>query len=440
MQEIISIDEYLQRQKDVFNTYVESHGRETSLLPLLEEYRVNDQVDYQSEDILRYLSSYIKSNLITEEELASYNQTRVVSSEIIFKRGKTVVKALIQSQGDEIELAKYALSFARQDGKFNAYPMRYLYKCRDYYLTHSSNQALISCYETIINLAKRGEYDVELINQILSIESNQDAIKFINQINISKASLRSLIDEYKVLYPANKDDYNRLNNLYQGAYKFDEKVVKFIDLKQKNETLNDRIKKLKRILEEYLTSDIRNISELYVKYHFTEYKLRETIKDAKTSRDVILSSLLNKYFAKEHLIHEQVRTIIDKIKDAYANGVFYGNEYREMNLYDYYIFKEDYTTDELMSYAKRIYNPDEYNKIVTILRSFNEIVLTKTELLNILSKDKNLTTEIIDDIIAYLEYSNIPLSKEIFYAALERYTKRDVDFEINEKEARVVNK
>lgn len=440
MQEIISIDEYLKRQKDVFNTYVESHGRETSLLPLLEEYKNHDQIDYQPEDVLRYLTSYIKSNLISEEELASYNQTRVVSNEIIFKRGKTIVKALIQSQGDEIELTKYATLFANQDGKFKPYPKRYLYKCRDYYLTHSKNQAVVNCYKTIINLAKRGEYDVELLNQILSIESNQDAIKFINQINISKASLKSLIDEYKVLYPANKDDYNRLNNLYREAYKFNEKVVKFIDLKQKHETLNDRIKNLKRILEEYLISDIRNINDLFVKYHFTEYKFRETIKDAQTSRDVILNNLLNKFSAKEQHILEQAKNIINKIMQASENDVFYGNGYREMNLYDYYILKDELTTDELINYAKKIYNPEDYNKIVIVLKSFNETILTKRELLNFVSKDKKLDDNTIENIISYLEYSNIPLSREIFYATLDRYTENDIDFEFTEKVGRVVNK
>lgn len=60
MQGIISIDEYLRRQKAVFNTYVESHGRETSLLPLIDEYRKSDELDYEPEDILRYLTSYIK--------------------------------------------------------------------------------------------------------------------------------------------------------------------------------------------------------------------------------------------------------------------------------------------------------------------------------------------------------------------------------------------
>lgn len=440
MQGIISIDEYLTRQKSVFDTYVESHGRETSLLPLIEEYKRNDLVEYQPEDILRYLTSYIKSNLITEEELASYNQTRIVSNEIIFKRGKMIVKALIQSQGDEAELTKYSVYFAKQDGKFNPYPKKYLYKCRDYYLTHSKNQALVSCYKTIINLAKRGEYDVELLNQILSIESNQDAINFIHQINISKASLKSLIDEYKVLYPANKDDYNRLNNLYRESYKFNEKVVKFIDLKQKHETLNDRIKNLKRILEEYLISDTRNISDLFVKYHFTEYKFKETIKDAQSSRDVILSSLLNKYLAKEQHILEKSKNIIDKIMQASTNGVFYGNGYRQINLYDYYILKDELTTDELISYAKKIYNRDDYNKIVIVLRSFKENIISKTELLNFLAKDKNLNNTIIEDIISYLEFSHLPLSKEIFYATLERYNENDIDFEFDEKEGRVVNK
>lgn len=440
MQEIISIDEYLKRQKDVFNTYVESHGRENSLLPLLEEYKVTDEIDYEPTDILKYLTSYIKSNLITDEELASYNQTKLVSNEIIFKRGKTIVKALIQSQGDEIELHKYATLFANQDGKFTVYPFFYLYKCRDYYLTHSQNQALINCYKTITNLAKRGEYDVELLNQILSIESNQDAIAFITQINISKASLKSLIDEYKVLYPANKDDHNRLNNLYREAYKFNEKVVKFIDLQQKHETLNDRIKNLKRILEDYLISDIRDISDLYVKYHFTDYKFKETIKDAKTSHDVILNSLLNKYFAKEEQMKSQIKNIIDKIMQARENGVFYGNGYRQMNIYDYYILKDELTTDELINYAKKIYNPEDYNKIVIVLRSFNETILTKRELLNTLAKDSNLNKETMELIISYLEYSKIPLSKEIFYATLDRYNENDLDFEYFQKEGRVVNK
>lgn len=438
MQEIISIDEYLNRQKVVFNTYVESHGRETSLLPLVEEYRKSDNIDYAPEDILRYIASYVKSNLISEEELASYNQTRVVSNEIIFRRGKTIVKALIQSQGDEIELPKYAAAFANQDGRFKTYPIKYLYKCRDYYLTHSNNQALINCYKTISNLAKRGEYDVELLNQILSIESNQDAIKFINQINISKASLNALIDEYKVLYPANQDDINRLNNLSKNAYKFNEKVVKFVDLKQKHETLNDRIKNLKRILEEYLISDIQNISELYPKYHFTDYKFRETIKDAKTSRDVILDSLLSKYFAKENHVLAMVKEVIDKIIDSYKNGVFYGNSYREMNLYDYYLLKSEYKTEDLLNYAKKIYNFKELEEVKDILTSFTEEPISKLELMNALEQNRGLTKDIINTIISYLEYSNMPLSKELFYATLDRYNSNDLEF--NQEEKLAVNK
>lgn len=132
-----------------------------------------------------------------------------------------------------------------------------------------------------------------------------------------------------------------------------------------------------------------------------------------------------------------MKSLIDKIIEAHENGVFYGNEYRKMNIYDYYLLKDELTTTELISYAKKIYNPTDYQKASDILTSFSEDTITKSELMSIVSRDSNLNKNQINDIISYLEYSNLPLSKELFYATLERYNDHDITFE---EDMKVVNK
>ena len=76
MATIIKLDEYLKRQKELFNAYITSSGQEVSVMPFASSYNQQDNKTYTGDDLLRYIDSYTKGNLITNEELDKYNNTK----------------------------------------------------------------------------------------------------------------------------------------------------------------------------------------------------------------------------------------------------------------------------------------------------------------------------------------------------------------------------
>lgn len=426
MAKVIKLDEFIKRQKEVFNTYVETNGREVDLKPYIAKYSSEDDTIYSDTDIFKYLDLYIKSNLITDAEVDAYNKTRLIPGEIIFKRGKEIVGALIQSQGNIYAISRYKRIYAEEDGKLSSYNDKYLIKCRDYYLSHTNNNEIKMSYQNVMDLAKRGKYDIELINRLLQMPDDKTGITFINQINISKISLRKLIDEYKTVYPANRAEIKRLEYMLKEAFRFNDRVVKFIEQKSRRETLRERLLNLHRILEEYLIQDIFDISELFPKYNFNEYKFREVLKDGAESRDVLLKSLIDKYQTKDNVVLANFKTIIENILRAYNEGINYGNGYREINYYDVYLLKQGYSNETIIKFAYRICSKEDLERLFMIL----SVYTTSKAFNNTNELVKSLDEQADKDLIDYLQYANIPLSKEMYYALKERYQTNDIELEI----------
>ncbi|MCH5166465.1 MAG: hypothetical protein J1F35_01100 [Erysipelotrichales bacterium] len=427
----VALDEYIKRQHDVFNAYISSNGKESSVLPFVSEYSKSDEIEYTPENIINYLNSYIKSKQISNQEVKQYNQTRLIPNDIIFKRGRIITEMLIENQGSKEILPRYQAYFAKKDGKLQPYSESYILKCRDYYLEHTKNQAILFAYQNVEELATRGKYDIELITKVLAIKDNTQALDFLNRINISKVSFGNLVTEYQTLYPADLGNLARLRFLYDNLHNQISKVVKFVNVKEHKETLEYRLLSLRRILEEYLMSDIENISELFTKHNFNEYKFNELLKDAELSKDRILHGLINKYNAKKASVNNSYKSILDLIIKAKRNGINYGYGYRELNIYDYYTIKNGISSKTLLDYAKNVYDVDTYNEVKDIIDNFNQddISNTKEELLNSISNKNNKTTLIID----YLEFASLPLTIEMYEGVLERNQNKDISFEIEVK-------
>ena len=100
MATIIKLDEYLKRQKELFNAYITSSGQEVSVMPFTSSYGLQDNKTYTGDDLLRFIDAYTKGNLITKEELEKYNNTKKMPNDLIFKRGRIIIEAIIASHGD----------------------------------------------------------------------------------------------------------------------------------------------------------------------------------------------------------------------------------------------------------------------------------------------------------------------------------------------------
>ena len=427
----VALDEFIKRQHDVFNAYIESNGKEISVLPFVSEYSKSDDTEYTPESVINYLNSYIKSNQISNKEIKQYNKTRLVPNDIIFKRGRIITEVLIENQGSMDILPRYQAYFAKKDGKLEPYSDAYILKCRDYYLEHTKNQAILFAYQNVAELATHGKYDIELLTKILAIKDNKQALDFLNRINISKVSFGNLINEYQTLYPGDLVNLPRLRFLFDNIHSQMTKVVKFIDFREKKETLEYRLLSLRRLLEEYLMYDFESISELFTKHSFNEYKFNEILKDAEQSNDTILQGLINKYKAKKVSVENTYKSILDLIIKAKRDGINYGYGYREFNIYDYYTIKNGIPSQTLLKYAKNIYDDETYEEISSIVNTFNQdnVSNSKEDLLNQINNKNNKTTFIVD----YLEFASLPLTIEMYEGVLERNQNKDISFEIEVK-------
>lgn len=427
MANVIKLNDYLRRQKELFDAYINSSGKEVSVNHFVEAYSKEDDAQYTNEDLLRYITSYVASKRITESELEAYNETKKVPNDIIFKRGRIIIEAIIESQGNTKDLDKLGREFAKRDGKIHPYDQNYLLKCRDYYLKTSKNADILLAYKNVCELATRGSYDIELPIKILEIQDNRKAIEFISRINISKSSLRSLVNEYETLYPANTTNITRLNYLLKEAYKTEKTNTKFFEESVSHDTIKDRLINLRRMLEEYLISDIEDISILFDKYHFNSYKFGETIKDAKTGRDLLLNNLITKYEAKTISISNSYKEIITRIMQAKANGINYGYGYREFNIYDYYMIKDGTTDEDLCKYARMIYEPIDAENIIEVIKEYEGTSTSTRAMLREVHRDES--AELILD---YIEYANLPMCEEMYKAVSERFVENDISFEVVE--------
>lgn len=430
MEVIISIDKLLIRQKEIFDAYTEN-GREIDLLPILKDYGLEDKKVYSIEKGYEYLLMYVTSKNISEEEIKRFNELKQTDSKELFKRGKKAVLSLIKSNGDEQQLYYLAVSLAKLDGRVNPYPISYVKDALNYYLEHSNNKSLIDTYYAVIALTKNNknkEFNLKLIEEIIKLNNIDTAVNFLRNINIANITLNHLIRQYKILYPANIEELKYLDeliNIYRSS--------KHYKLLPKSEYLEEEsTKKLKRILENYLISDVEDIKVILSEEETSEYEFRELLKDAHNSRDPILVSLLDKFHAKNQVINEYRISIITNIANLILNGVNYGNGYRQFNVFDYLNNYHNLNMETIIESVKELYDEANSEYIIKVLNSLdlNPTYNTIEELsssIGIFSKNgRDLTISEKGIILSYMEEKSMPLNNSIFFAVCERYFDGDL--------------
>jgi hypothetical protein len=431
MEVTVDIDTLLDRIHELFNTYIQS-GKEIDLLPLLDKYGKIDRKIYTIEKAMQYIKLYVTSKNITINELEKYNEVSKLDTKVIFMRGKKAMLSLIKSNGDEKELYILAKYFSNEDGKVNSYSVRYVKKCLEYYMINTKNQKLVDIYNTVISLHKdeqTNEFDISLIQKLVSMNDIIDAINLLKNINISNVSLKRLVNTYQVLYPANKKELEYLFNIIDTMQKQNDSKILPNDISNKNK----RLENLRKLLEYYLISDEDDISKVPKKYHMSTYSFNEAIKDALVSNDQVLISLIDKYQAKEESIKESNSNIIKSIGNAIINGINYGNGFRRFNLYDYMNMCGSLELDTIKSNIKEYFNEDETIYILSVLKSLdlhnryqsvddlkNKIGLFSKNGRNMLESEKEL-------VLDYISSNNLPINNNMFFAISERYFDGDLE-------------
>lgn len=430
MEVIIGLDNLLARQREIFTAYTSS-GRETDLLPLLDQYSMEDRQVYTIEKAYRYLLLYTTSKNIRDEELVRINELQKIDPNLIFKRGKKIIQILIKSNNDQKQLYLLAASFAKIDGRINPYPVSYVKKALEYYITHSKNHELIGTYYAVVELTKNSEnreFNLSLIEELIKLNNIVTAVAFIKNINISDVRLNNLVNSYCVLYPANTDELMYLKQL-MALYK-DNSKSKIIPEKEIEKRIS--IKKLKRILEDYLISDIEDIKEIFAKYEVSEYEFNEALKDIVFKNDPILISLIDKYNIKKQLMAEYRHSLIKNIGNSIISGINYGNGFREYNEYDFLVQSHNLSITTICEIVKEIFTTDESDYIINVLMNLD--LTPKYTCINDLSsrigvfskKGRNLTDKEKDVILSFIEENKFPINNSVFFATCERYFNEDL--------------
>ncbi len=437
MEVILKIDELLERQKEVFDQYI-INQREVNMLPLLEKYGKKDNQVYSIEEAYKYLKMYTTSEIISEDELEQFSSAKKVDPTLIFKRGKKAVKELIESNDDDKELYILASEFAKTDGRIKSYPINYVRKCIEYYKNNTKNTTLIKTLDTIRELTNNKanrEFDLSLINTLVSFDNVIMSINFIKSINISFDSLKRLIDTYCVLYPANEKEISYLEEItYQLKQKNQNNLIP-----NTGDNKSKRLNKLSHLLEIYLITDIDDIYKIEGKYHMSEYEFNLALKEGILSNDPIILSLIDKYNIKERTIEEANNNIVLNIGNSILNGVNYGNGYQAFNIIDYFNMYDGLKFETIISKVRALFDKDKSEYILKVLNhlDFQSTYQTIEDLsrsIGVFSKNgRNITKEEKEGIIEYIATNDLPINNSVFFAACERYFNGDLEIDVVKK-------
>lgn len=439
MERSIDLETHLIRRREVFNHYITNRGREISLLPLLKKYSAEDGIPkpgYSFEYIEGLLIQYLESDEISREQTVSYNNTKKISKNIIMKRGREIIMAMIESKCDWSVVVKLGEKYAKEDGKIRPYSDSILYKYRNYYFDHTDEEDIKIQYAIVFELAKRSTtsgYDIEFVNSITKMESVEKAVALVKNVGISKTSLKSLRNAYGVLYPANEKELGVIDEIIENAYA-PETPVKFVESDGPSKSALARIERLKPLLEDYLCSDYESIEVLFPQHKFTKYSFKEVLKDTTESRDLILRNLLDKYFAKEDSILMSKKMVTDSIVDGIKNGVNYGKGFRTFNTFDLFQLTR-MTVPKIVPYLYKLYNK---SLAISIKEKLEKMVTSRTyetadELMasvNYSLNGRTLTDEEKLLIVTFMEQGGWPYMTNLFNDTARRYIEGDLVLEL----------
>lgn len=431
----IELETFLARQKEVFKCYIEHNGREIDLLPLMEEYSQKDNKVYTIEDMLHYIETYCASELATEEEKLQYNNSKKMPAKLVFERGKEIVETLIHSKGSWEECLPLALKYTEEDGRIRVYKETILKKFRRFFLEKCQNKELLQIYKAVMKLAQRENtdgYDIELINQLLSFYKEDFflAVKFVQEICISKTTLEDLRRVYNTLYPANKNNLLMIDNIIEAAYPKNNNHPQGAKL----DFVAVRKQRIRDLMEAYLVRDIEDPKELKTEFHLNNFHYQEALKEARASKDKVLLGLVDNFDAKQRSIYEMKKSIVDKVFHYITNGINYGNGYRQYNSFDVYT-EFDIPPKDIVLYANKVASPGQRTVITEF---FNKITVARIydnpddlyEKIDYQKGNRKLTDEEKTLIISFMEQKKWPYIDKLFLDTAKRYLEGDLVIQV----------
>lgn len=440
MERIEKLEITLFREKEIFDTFVNSSGRSTSLLPFIEKYSQEDGVEYTIDKIKHYLNMYLNSRCITDIELKSYEMANKLPAKVVFRRGLEIYKIYISSRAKWQSVLPLKDKYAKEDGRLNSYDLKTLQQFLEYYLHNTKETVRQKNFDVVTSLAKRsdnGDYDIELLNELVKYENIEDAVSLVKEIGISAQSIKSLYDLYKTIYPANTRDKRLIESIINSAFSDSKNTEIKFGIIEKNTKM--RLNNLCRLLEEYLASDEIGVSvELLIKYNFSEYSFNQALKDASEVHDNILQKLLYQYHAKEKVLYAEKIKVIEAITRGIMYGVYYNETLKPINAYDYYSLT-NLDPKDILSLAQEVIEEDLFEELKAYL-TINIIETKKYTDINAFKKTStykmitNITEEEKEYLLEYLLVANIPISSRLFKDLVTRYVDQDFILEIETEE------
>ena len=446
----ILLETILKRQKEVFDLYIANNGREVSLQPLVKKYSEEDLENgqlYPFVKVFEYLKLYISSENISEQELEEYNRVTTMNYEMKFNRGKEIVMYLIENQNRWNEMAVLAKKYAVEDGRFRSYTSDELKEWRRVFLENNKDEELDKTYRTVVELSRNRKntgYDLNLLKKLLEFNNIEEAAKFVTKISISQKSFNTLVSAYQTIYPNKKTELEYIKSVREEVFNKKENTTKFVPSATIAAKKEQKLIRFKNMLEEYLTSDIEKISDLYSKYEFRDYSFKEFYKDMEATEDKILQLLMNQYEAKITAIAEIRREEVNKILIGIVSGVSYGGAYRKINYYDIKMIT-DMSLDDILKYAHKFFTRREYELIKTFVENklISRTYQTKEELFASVNYGRN--GKMVSDeekwmVINFIESNNWPYSTQLFLDTICRYLDKELVIEEEQEEVLEENK
>ena len=434
----LPIETLLIRQKEVFDTFIASNGKEVSIMPLVRKYSKEDGIEINTHSpskILDYIKMYVESDRITEEELSKYKSLLDIPLETKLARGKEIALFLTVNRMSWKEAPILGKKYTQEDGKFHMYTKETLVEWLSLFLSQNKDMEIERNYQAAKELKKKRiskEYNVLLLDKVLDFKTQEEAISFIKSIDISRVSMNGLLESYRILFPTKIEEVKRIGSIIEEAFKEQPKIspafVQYNEDKRK-----ERIIKFKELLEEYTVSDIERIDLLLPKYGLTKCAFEELLKDLQVGDNKIIRLLIDKYELKIAAIISRRVEEVNQILSGINNGINYNGLFYRFNFYDLKIIT-DMSMDEIKWYAYKFTARSDYKRIKDFIdiktncRKYN----TKEELfqaVNFGHSGRMATDEEKMLVIEYMERNNWPFQTQLFMDTISRYMNNLIEIE-----------
>ncbi len=413
----------LKRGKELFHALLRNEGLEAALLPYLARYNEEDGKEYGFTTLLKYLQIYKQSEYVSKEDVLRYNKLRSISKETLLKRGKELCDTQIANRFRVASLEVLGAKYATEDKRYLPYSKPLLDRMINEYLKIASPEYLEK-YRECMELSKRSTtegLDFATLRTIANQKNPMDALVYLHDHYISYESLKALRNAYFQVHPEDLLTRVSIDSL-ESLILFERQAegrekTKAGNLENNQKRHQDKIDKLKGIMNDYINSGKDNLEECIKRGGYnTPRSFFDALNDEKDNKDEDFKALYQKYLSTEASFGKERRKLAETLADYYENGVYYGHENRQFSLYDYYALT-DRSIDEVRKILRTYLPIGKANHIGVFIG--NLIITNKfpdkesfIEQLRYLYPTMDRKER--DIVIAYIEDNNWPYSVTLF--------------------------